>query len=158
MSIFDYLNEEQIEKIKSVIKIQCEQAARNDAVQRNRIPTDIYEKLKRGRKAHNVTGDIYVALFYPENTIEGLSKELVNNGSYIQPELGNENVLIHIYHQTNKLDSKLVKDRIVGHKEFFCIRYDVDKAYRLKSIEAVHVANGEIENLYKATKSVHMAG
>ncbi len=73
MSIHDYLSEEQINKINTVIRIQCEQAAHNDAVERNRIPTDLYDKLKKGRKAHDVTGDIYVALFYQENAIEGLN-------------------------------------------------------------------------------------
>ena len=158
MRICDYLNEEQIGKIKSVIRIQCEQAARNDAVERNRISADLYDKLKKGRKAHDLTGDIYVALFYQENTIEGLNLEVTSNGIYTQPELVGENVLIHIYHQTNKLNSKLVQDRIACDKPFFCIRYDVDKTYRLKSIEAVHAASGEIENLYTATRVVQMAG
>jgi len=158
VSIHDYLSEEQIDKIKSVIRIQCEQAARNDAVERNRIPADLYDKLKKGRKTHDVTGDIYVSMFYPENTIDGLTTELISNGIYIQPELVNEDVLIHIYHQTNKLKSKLVQDRIKGHKPFFCIRYDVDKTYRLKSIEVVHAASGQVEYLYTAPKVVQMAG
>ncbi len=158
MSICNYLSNEQIEKIKSVIKAQCENAARNDAAERNRIPADLYDKLKKGRKAHDVTGDIYVALFYQENAIEGLNIELTSNGIYTQPELVGENVLIHIYHQTNRLNSKLVKDRVARQKSFFCIRYDVDKAYRLKSIEAVHAASGEIENLYTAPIVVQMAG
>lgn len=158
VSIYDYLSEKQIDKIKSVIRIQCEQAAFTDASERNRLPSDLFYKLKKGRRTHDVTGDIYVALFYPENTIEGLRITLTNNGIYTQPELVNENVLIHIYHKTNKLNSKLVKDRIAGQKVFFCIRYDVDKTYRLKSIEAVHAANGEIENLYTAPKVAQMAG
>ena len=48
MRIFDYLSEDQIDKIKSVIRIQCEQAARNDAVERNRISADLYDRLKKG--------------------------------------------------------------------------------------------------------------
>jgi len=158
VSIHDYLSEEQINKINTVIRIQCEQAAHNDAVERNRISADLYNKLKKGRKAHYLTGDIYVALFYQENTIEGLKLELTSNGIYTQPELVGENVLIHIYHQTNKLNSKLVQNRIASDKPFFCIRYDVDKTYRLKSIEAVDAASGEIENLYTATRVVQMAG
>ena len=105
-----------------------------------------------------MTGDIYVALFYQESAIEGLNIELTSNGIYTQPELVGENVLIHIYHQTNKLNSMLVQDRIASNKPFFCIRYDVDKTYRLKSIEAVDAASGEIEILYTATRVVQMAG
>ena len=100
----------------------------------------------------------YVALFYQENAIEGLNIELTSNGIYTQPELVGENVLIHIYHQTNRLNSKLVQDRIASNKPFFCIRYDVDKTYRLKPIEAVDAASGEIEILYTATRVVQMAG
>lgn len=157
MSIYDYLSEEQINKIISVIRTQCEQAASNDALKRNRVSSNLYEKLKKGRKAHDITGDIYVALFDPENTIDGFTIELVNNGIYTQPELVYKTVLIHIYHQTNRLNSNLVKDRIAGKKEFFCIRYDVDKRYRLKSIEAVHVASGDVENLYTTPKLVQIA-
>ncbi len=158
MSVHDYLSKEQINKINSVIRTQCVKAAHNDAAERNRIPSDLYDKLKKGRKAHDVTADIYVAMFYPENTVVGFTTVPVNNGIYTQPELVNENVLIHIYHQTNRLNSKLVKDRIAGQKEFFCIRYDVDKMYRLKSIEAVHAASGEVENLYATPKLVHISG
>ena len=158
MSIRDYLSDELIEKIKSLIKTQCENAARNDAVERNRIPAELYDKLKKGRKAHDVTGDIYVLLFYPENTIERLSIELSSNGIYTQPELVNDDVLLHIYHKTNKLNSKLVQDRTTEHRPFFCIRYDIDKTYRLKSIEAVHVASGEIEILYTVPRVVRVAG
>ncbi len=82
MRIFDYLSEDQIDKIKSVIRIQCEQAARNDAVERNRISADLYDRLKKGRKAHDVTGDIYVAMFYQENAIEGLNIELTSKQIY----------------------------------------------------------------------------
>ncbi len=149
MSIYDFLNEEQISKIISVIKAQCEQAARNDTVERNRIPADLYDKLKKGRKAHDMTGEIYVALFYPENTIEGLATEAVSNGIYTQPELANKDVLVHIYHQSNKLNSKLIQDRITGQKTFFCIRYDVDKMYHLRSIDVVHPASCQVEYLWQ---------
>ena len=149
MSIYDFLSEEQISKITSVIKAQCEQAARNDAVERNRIPADLYDKLKKGRKAHNLTGEIYVALFYPENTIEGLAVEAVSSGIYTQPELSNEDALVHIYHQSNKLKSKLIQDRIAGQKTFFCIRYDVDKMYHLRSIDVVHPASCQVEYLWQ---------
>lgn len=158
MSIQDYLTIEQIDKIQSVIRVQCDKAARNDAVERNRIDANLYNRLKKGRKAHDVTGDIYVALFYVENAIDGLETVEVVNGIYTQPELVNDDVVIHIYHKTNRLNSKLVEERKYGNKQFFSIRYDVDKAYRLKSIEAVHLATGEVENLYTAPKRLKVVG
>ena len=48
MSIHKYLHEEKIDKIKSVIRTQREQTARTDAIERNRIPSDLYDKLKKG--------------------------------------------------------------------------------------------------------------
>lgn len=158
MSIRDYLSDEQINKIHSVIRTQCEIAARNDAAERNRVEAALYDRLKKGRKAHDVTGDIYVAMFYPENAIDGLETVEVANGIYTQPELKNEDVVIHIYHQTNRLNSKLVRDRAAEQKPFFCIRYDVDSTYRLRSIEAVHVASGEVENLFSTPRLVRAAG
>ena len=158
MSIRDYLTNEQIDKIQSVIRAQCDQVARNDAVERNRIAPDLYDRLKKGRKAHDVTGDIYVALFYAENAVDGLETVEVANGIYTQPKLVNDNVIIHIYHQTNRLNSKLVNERKSGNKQFFCIRYDVDKTYRLKSIEAVHPATGEVESLYIMPRLFRVVG
>ncbi len=158
MSVRDYLTAGQIDKIQSVIREQCVRAARNDDVERNRIGSDLYYRLKKGRKAHDVTGDIYVALFYPENTIDGLHTGEVSNGIYTQPELENDLVVIHIYHQTNRLNSRLVKERKNGNKQFFCIRYDHDKAYHLKSIESVHPATGEVEKLYTAPKLLKVVG
>lgn len=46
MSVQDYLSKEQINKINWVIRTQCVQAARDDAAKRNRIPSDLYQKLK----------------------------------------------------------------------------------------------------------------
>lgn len=158
MSIRDYLSDDQIDKIHSVIRTQCDRMARNEAVERNRIGADLYNKLTKARGAHKETGDIYVALFYPENAIDGLEIVTVANGIYTQPELKNEDVVIHIYHKTNPLNSKLVKDRAVGQKPFFCIRYDVDSTYRLKSIEAVHVATKEKEVLYEAPRLFKAVG
>ena len=41
-----------------------------------------------------MTGDIYVALLYQENAIEGLNIELTSNGIYTQLGLAGENVSI----------------------------------------------------------------
>ena len=92
------------------------------------------------------------------NTIEGLNLEVIDNGIYSQPELVGENVRIHIYHKSNRLNSKLVKERIDSDKPFFCIRFDVDKTHHLKSIEAVHPASGEKESLYNVQNVVKLAG
>lgn len=158
MSIREYLSNEQIDKILSVIRAQCDRVAHNDAVERNRIATDLYDRLKKGRKAHDVTADIYVALFYPENAVDGLKTVEKKNGYYTQPELENDNVLIHIYHKTNQLNSKLVQDRASEQKPFFCIIYSHDKQYRLKSIEAVQVATNEREVLYEKPRLDRVAG
>ena len=83
MSIRDYLSDEQINKIHSVIRTQCEIAARNDAAERNRVEAALYDRLKKGRKAHDVTGDIYVAMFYPENAIDGLDYQILVEADFL---------------------------------------------------------------------------
>ena len=97
-------------------------------------------------------------MFYDENEIDGLETVDVANGIYTQPELRNDDVVIHIYHKTNPLNSKLVKDRAEEQKPFFCIIYSHDKNFRLKSIEAVHVATKEKEVLFEAPRLVRAAG
>lgn len=152
MSIYDYLNEDQIDKIISVISRSCYEAEKKEVNEKNRISEDIYKRLKKGRKAHDLTGDIYVSFFYNENAIDGLKTEIVDNVSYAQPELSNDRVVVHIYHKSNRLESKLIKDTAKSSKHLFCIRYDHDKSYRLKSIEAVDIIEKTKEILYERPK------
>ena len=152
MSIHDYLSDKQIEKIVSIIKAQCDDTARDEINRAIRIPMEIYDKIQKCRKAHEITGYIYAGFFYAENSIEGVEVDLVDNGNYAQPELITDNVIIHIYHKTNKLDSKLIEDRKTNTgKAFICIKYDVDKSYNLISVDAVSFEGGkkETENLFQ---------
>ena len=161
MSINDYLTSEQVRKIISIIKSQCDEASRKEIRESMRVPEEVYSRVKKGRKAHDITADVYMGFFYAENRIEGLKLALINNGIYSQPELTSDSVIIHIYHQSNMLDSKVVKERsATPGKDFFCIRFSVDKAYRLKTIEAV-LLNGtdrEKEMIYEAKAKSATAG
>ncbi len=150
MSIYDYYSDKQIIKIVNIIKEQCEEASRKENREAIRISRDLYNRIKKGRKAHDITADIYVGFFYPENVIDGIMTQDVANGFYTQPELVTKDSIIHIYHQSNPLTSKLIKERLTSGKAFFCLRYNVDQLYSLKSIEAIYMneANSEPEFLY----------
>lgn len=161
MSIYDYLTHEQVDKISSIIRSQCDEAARKETREAMRISQEVYDRLKKGRKAHDITADVYVGFFYPENRIEGLQLSEIKNGIYWQPELTTEQAIIHIYHQSNQLNSKLVTDRAsTPEKEFFCIKYGVDKAFHLQTIEAVHLrgTEREVEEIYQAPDLTIIAG
>lgn len=134
MSIYSHLSHQQIDKIISIIRAQCDEAARRDRNEMLRVGGELYKKLKTGRKAHDITGDIYIGFFYPENRIEGLTLSAVKNGIYHQPELRKADTIIHIYHKTNPLDSNLIKKLKKERSHFFCILYAVDKNSRLLSI------------------------
>jgi len=160
--IYKYLSNEQISKIVSVIQIQCDKAARKEFKERSRISDAVYDRLKKGRKAHDITGDIYIGFFYDENKVDGLSTEMVDNGIYSQPELVGANVFVHIYHKSNPLNSGLVKERAkVSDKQLICIRYAVDKASRLKSVEWIAIGKDGVKvesgELYSAPKLTVMA-
>ena len=154
MSIYDYLTYKQVNKIKSIIISQCDEAARKETKEAMRISQAVYDRLKKGRKAHDITADVYIGFFYPENYIEGLNLSVVNNGIYSQPELTTEQAIFHIYHQSNPLNSKLVMERAsTPGKRFFCIRFRVDKTFHLRTIEAVQLSGEEreVEEIYKAS-------
>ena len=102
MSIKDQISQEQIERIVDIIRRQCDDAARHDNQNRIRIGEDLYKLLKKGRKAHDITGDVYAGFFYPENHIEGLDIRVIENGNYNQQELRTEAAVIHIYHESNQ--------------------------------------------------------
>ena len=139
-----------------MIKNQCEREARNVAEERRGISDDIYERLNKGRKPHDITRAIYCAFFRPENAIEGLYVNLIENGIYAQPELMNDNVLVHIYHHSNNLNSRLVQNRKSEDKPFFCIKYEINNSSCLKSIKSVDAASGEIETLYESPRVVRL--
>lgn len=152
MSIHDYISDDLIIKIVEIIKTACEEAHNNVIEWENKVSIEEYESIKKGRKAHDITGEIYLYLISEKNQIDGINIDIVKNGIYSQPELRNENVVIHIYHDSNKLDSKLVLQRKIEEKAFFCIMYSHDKAYRLIKVYVVDNATGQNETLYKRPK------
>ncbi len=158
MKITEFLTEHQLNRILDVIQTQCDNAARDAVNERRNISIDLYNRLNKGRQPHNVTRKINIALLYPENSIIGLTPHVVSNGIYTQIELENENVLIHIYHHSNNLNSRLVQNRMACGKQFFCIKYKIDNNSRLKSIESIHIASNETETLYTAPRVVQRAG
>ena len=143
MKISDCLNADQVDSLVSLIRNQCNRAARNEMQLTMRIPEDLCAQLKKGRKAHDITGDIYIAAFIAENQIEGVHVKPVKSGIYTQPEFTVNNTIIHIYHHSNKLSSLLITSRANAlNSNFFCIRYKIDEGYRLEYIEALYL-NGE---------------
>lgn len=64
MRITDCLNANQIDSLISLIRNQCNRTARNEMQLAMRIPEELYIRLKKGRKAHDITGDIYCSVHY----------------------------------------------------------------------------------------------
>lgn len=118
--------------------------------------------MKKGRKKHDITGDVYIGFAYLENQIAGLKHSIIQNGIYYQPELQNEHTIIHIYHVTNMLQSKLVRDRAAQkEKNFICIRYGTDRYSKLEYVEVVYLDEKCVikskEELYRAPKTIPIA-
>ena len=153
MKIRNYISEEQLERIISIIQEACSIASQKENDIRCRLSTELYVKLKKGRKAHDVTGDVYCSFFYEVNQINGIDCEVVQSGIYSQPELSNEDVVIHIYHATNKLQSNLVNERKKGERAFFAIKFETKNTYDLKTITVVDVKTGEKEIVYPHCQS-----
>lgn len=153
ISIYHYLSDIQIDKIISIIKKRCDIEIQEEKkeISTVHISKDIYEKLKKCRKAHNLTLNLYIDLYEPENIIEGFRYKLTENGNYYQPELEDDNVIIHIYYKSD-LCSKLIKRRAKEEKPFYCIQFSVDSSGNLKSVYANHISkDGKIyktENIF----------
>lgn len=161
-SIYSCLNESQITKIISIIKERCDkeiqkEKEKKEEINELKISKEIYDKLKKSRKAHILTFNLYIDLFTPQNNIEGFQYGLTENGNYFQPELENDHVLIHIYHKSD-LNSKLIKRRAESMKPFYCIQFSVNNSGELKSIEAHLISrDGSIfktENIFKKTENL----
>ena len=138
MSIYNHLSYEQIGRIINIICLQCNRKANREITERNRIGDEaLYKRLTKCRKAHDITGEIYLVFFYPENRIDNLVLLDVSNGYYSQPELRNDEAIIHIYHWQNPLNSRIVQDRLQEGKYYYCLMYRVDSNYRLQQVKAV---------------------
>ncbi len=160
MSIYSYLTNQQIDKIITIIRIQCNEAAHEDRTEMLRLGEELYRKLKTARKTHDITGKIYYGFFYRENRIEGLELSFVRNGVYYQPELRTADAIIHIYHKSNQLNSGLIRKRKREGKHFFCLQYSVNKNNRLQSITIVEFYGEakEEETIYTELELVEAVG
>lgn len=160
MSIYSHLSNQQVDKIISIIRTQCDEAAREDRIEILRLGSELYKKLKTARKTHDITGKINYGFFYRENRIEGLELSYVRNGVYYQPELRTEDAIIHIYHKSNRLNSGLIRDRKREGKHFFCFQFSVNQNNRLQSITVVEFygETKEEETIYTALELVEAVG
>ncbi len=161
MSIYDYLSVNQVNAFIDLIRNECNRAAWNAAERARPISPELYYRLIKGRNEHELTGEIYVSAFYPDNQIDGIAIHEVINGNYTQAEFTIENTVIHIYHNSNKLTSNLVTERKNDlNINFFCIMYQTDRECHLKFINAVHIQgnNKNIERIYTTPNIAIQAG
>lgn len=157
MHIRDCLSDQQVDQIITIIQNQCDEASRRENAYRLRISQNLYDRLKKGRKAHDITADVYIGFFLAENQIAGIDVEPITNGIYTQPELKSGNTIVHIFHKSNALSSQLVLERAnKTDSNYFCILYDLDDESNLKTIDSVHLfGHGqENENLYERPKVI----
>jgi len=161
MSIYDNLNPTQVNAFIDLIRNECNRVAWNEAELARPIDPELYDRIKKGRKAHNLTFEIYVKAFYPDNQIDGIDVHDVMNGIYTQPEFIIGNTVIHIYHASNKLDSALIESLKNNRDiQFFCIMFQPDEDYHLQYIDAIHLRGNEKypERIYTTPNITIQAG
>ena len=152
MSIYDCIQEKDVNRIVNIIRAQCDSEAHHEERTSKTIDKELYKRLQKGRKAHDITGKVYAGFFFPANQIDGFDVNEVENGNYTQPELKKGNTVIHIYHSSNRLGSSLVKEKINDISiRFFCFMYKVDDEYRLTKVEVISFLDGvqEKEIIYE---------
>ena len=120
LSIHRYLNDEQLFKIISCIENRCKKYEKSDAQERDEFifSKDIYDKICKGRKAHTLTCGLNADLYNEKDNLKEFQLILTENGNFYQPELINNDVIIHIYYKSS-MDSNLIKKRAKENKTFF---------------------------------------
>ena len=152
MSVYDYLLETEVNTIINIIRIQCDSFAHHEENLSKPIDKELYKRLQKGRKAHDLTGEIYAGFFYPAYRIDGFDVYEVENGYYTQPELRKGNSVIHVYHSSNRLESSLANEKINDESiQFFCFMYTLDEKYKRKEVNVISFCDGmqEKETIYK---------
>lgn len=115
MNLNDLITENQKIRIVDIIRNQCRLYAEMERAFENIY----YERYMIMRKKHDLTGAV-ISGFRPDSTkIEGFVISEIKYGiGYWQPELTNRNAIMHIYSNTNHLNSKMIKQN--------CKRYNSD--------------------------------
>ena len=152
MSVYDYLQKNEVNRIVDVIRQQCNSEYLHEKRMSMSIDKELYKRLQKGRRAHDITGKIYIGFFYPANSIEGFNVNEVENGIYSQPELIKGSIVIHVYHNSNRLESSLIQEKAKDNSiQYFCFMYSVDDEYRLKKVDVIsfHDGNQEKETVYE---------
>lgn len=150
---YDILSSDQVCHIINIIIRQCDESARTEIAHKRDISEEIYNKIQKGRKRHKETGDIYLGFFHKDCKIPGIKVELVNNGIYYQPILKSEKCTIHIYHNSNQLNSDLIekeiKDAVKSGKHFLCMQYQSDYSNHLSRLTVTDMLDRRKETIYQ---------
>ncbi len=132
--------------IKDKILVQCSKYI--DMLQ-NQKDLFYYNYTKKRRKP-SLTAAILSA-FIPNNYYGTLFCNEIKYGlGLYQPELSNDNVIIHIYNSTNSLDSGLIKEYVkkynndISTKKYIIIIYNSDEKGNLYSLSLKFISlNGD---------------
>lgn len=161
MNLYDLITESQIIQITDIIRNQCRLYDEKERAFENLF----YDRYMKMRKKHDLTGAVISGFRTEKTKIDGLVISEIKYGiGYWQPEIKNNNTVIHIYSDTNNLKSNIIKQ--------YCKKYNSDletcplyafiiyktNEYQLEDVTlVVPDSNGvELERfvLYKKTKVI----
>lgn len=134
MGLHDLLTKTQVNSIVQIVQEQCRKYRNCE----REFSKCYYEPYGSNRKKHGLTYAI-ISGFIPDKTeISEMTIRKVEYGSYRQPELVGEKIVLNIYSNSNQLDSKFIWERCAKYNAdmstnpiFGCIIYEADEKYNL---------------------------
>ena len=111
-----------------------------------------YEPYSKFRKGH-FNNFVVISAFRPNDEIGNFKCRIKYYGiGQCQPELYNENIILHFYNYTNPLDSALINEYIEKYNidnssiKYFIIRFKVSSDYILEKLDVIYIPYNSREN------------
>ena len=133
MNITDYISDEQLNQIVSVIKNRCLEFKKLEMAYKKLV----YAPYMKRREKYSLTGLILCAFSPEQMRIAGMTVSDVNYGAYnglVQPELRSKNAILQIYSDAANVNrNKIVKERCSTYNSseeapiFLILKFKINK-------------------------------
>ena len=143
------ITENQINKIVSIIRQQCDRIVERDSKNAVDFP-DLEDEDYQHNRGYSDTASVYAG-FLPGMDIEGLSVKKHKYGKgHCQPDIGNEEIIVQIYRGDNDLISQEIEAKTTDTRHYYIFKFFKQNKRPLTRIDLVDMDTRFVKEVYNA--------